>query len=93
MKTEWQLSLATATPEDVNDVADLLGESERHYGLPATPLDEVRKIVVQNIDGEQPVAFVSLARESALPVGFASYSFMWPRVSERLEGSPLLKRA
>jgi len=70
-----------ATPDDIDALAALVEEMDRFYGASEVdPLDLRRRQIEQALFSEPPTAYALLAFDDAAPVGFASYSFLWPAV-------------
>jgi GNAT superfamily N-acetyltransferase len=62
-------------------ISALLEEVDRFYGETDFEPGEVRQEQIRAmLFGETPVAYVEIAFVEARPVGFASYSFLWPAV-------------
>ncbi|MFJ6122787.1 GNAT family N-acetyltransferase [Streptomyces sp. NPDC092129] len=70
------MRIEKAIEADVELVAQFLGEVEAYYGGVDTRVD--REQIRLALFGPQPVATVLIAREGDTPLGFASYSFVWP---------------
>ena len=81
MAFQWLVTTVTDDPQDVEDASQLINESERHYGLPQTPGARARELVLSNLSGQRPTAWLILARsESGIPAGYAISSLLWPSV-------------
>lgn len=76
------LTVASALPKEVMAIASLLEELEAFYGghIEEQPIDERCTQIDHILFGERPVAHVLLAKVDGLPVGLASYSYLWPAV-------------
>lgn len=73
------LHIAAAQPDDLPDLAGLMEEMDRFYGV--TEFEDVADRIAQIralVFGNPPAAQVLLAREDGKIIGFASYSFLWP---------------
>jgi len=74
-------AVVPARPTDVRVIAALTEEMDRFYG--ATEFEALDTRISQITDavfGHPPAAHVLLASNGSRPVGFASYSFLWPAV-------------
>lgn len=69
-----------ATVDDVDSISQLLDEVDRFYGDPGDePRAERNRQVHDALFGPAPAASVLLVKgDDGTPVGFASYSFLWP---------------
>jgi GNAT superfamily N-acetyltransferase len=73
------LSIAPATPADVNTITELLAEIDHYYGSTTTESPDDRAAQISRlIFAEQPIAHVLLARDDATVIGMAAYSYLWP---------------
>lgn len=73
------ITLVAARPEDAETLVGLMDELERFYGgEPSEPLAEQVDQIKAALFGQQPAAYALLAWDGDKPVGFASYSFLWP---------------
>lgn len=79
MTPRMAVTLARAEPGDVDALLPLLEEMDRFYGAEEfEPLEVRARQVRQALFSDPPAAYVLLAWEEGLPIGFASYSFLWP---------------
>jgi GNAT superfamily N-acetyltransferase len=70
-----------ATPDDIDALATLTEEMNRHYGATGVgPIDLRRQQIQDALFGDIPAAYALLATDSGSAVGFATYSFLWPAV-------------
>lgn len=70
-----------AEPGNVKELAALLEEMDRFYGVKEfEPLDERVRQINDALFADPPAAFAVLAWEGDELVGLASYSFLWPAV-------------
>lgn len=84
------MSVAPATPDQVEALARLLEEMDRFYGATGTDPIEVRhRQIQQALFVDPPAAYALLAWDEEQAVGMASYSFLWP--AEGLTRSLYLK--
>jgi len=75
------LTVTSAQPSDVAELADLIVEMDRFYGSgPDQPADQRQAEITAMLFGQSPAAHVLLARRGGALAGFASYSFLWPAV-------------
>ncbi|MEV7228156.1 MULTISPECIES: GNAT family N-acetyltransferase [Polymorphospora] len=73
--------MSAATPADVPALAALMEEMGRFYGDTVfEPLARRIAQIEQALFGPRAVADVLLVRNTDEPVGFASYTFLWPAV-------------
>lgn len=71
--------IAPAEPQHVHAIATLLEELDAFYGAnDVEPLAERTEQIRHALFGEVPAGQVVLAWDQALPVGLASYSYLWP---------------
>ncbi|MET8961402.1 GNAT family N-acetyltransferase [Streptomyces sp. NPDC004074] len=70
------MRIEKAIEADIELVARFLGEVEAYYGGADTPVDQEQ--IRAALFSPRPVATVLIAREGDTPLGFASYSFVWP---------------
>jgi GNAT superfamily N-acetyltransferase len=75
------ITVTPAQPAHVEAIAEIAEEMNRFYG--ATKVDPVPVRIGQVSEAlfsDPPSAYVLLAWDDRKPVGFASYSFLWPAV-------------
>ena len=73
------LVVAPAEPTDVHDLADLMEELDRFYGVTGfAPVDEREDQIRRALFGSRPAAYALLARDGNELAGMAAYSFLWP---------------
>jgi ribosomal protein S18 acetylase RimI-like enzyme len=73
------LTVVPAKHEDVQDIADLLEETDRFYGgTEFAPFEERKAQISAMLFREHPAAYLLLAKDNERCVGYASYSFLWP---------------
>lgn len=73
------ITIAPARPEDAGALADLMDELERFYGgTPAGSREDQLAQIADALFGQAPAGHVLLAWDADQPVGFASYSYLWP---------------
>lgn len=73
--------VAPVTPEHVEAFAVLAEEMDRFYGTTELdPLDVRHQQINDALFGDPPAAYALMAWNDDEPVGFASYSFLWPAV-------------
>jgi GNAT superfamily N-acetyltransferase len=73
------VTISPAQASDLTDLAELLEDMDRHYGVREfAPLDERVAEIQALLFRDQPAGYVLLARDRGLAVGLASYSFLWP---------------
>ena len=71
----------SATPDDIDPLAQLAEEMDRFYGATETePLEVRRQQIREALFGDLPGAYAVLAMDEDATVGFAAYSFLWPAV-------------
>jgi GNAT superfamily N-acetyltransferase len=75
------VSITHAQSHDVHILAELLDEVNHFYGAPTTepPGSQLRQIN-DALFSNAPAGYALLAWEDDSPVGFASYSYLWPAV-------------
>jgi GNAT superfamily N-acetyltransferase len=70
-----------ATPDDIDALAALTEEMNCYYGATDVELLGVRRQQIRDaLFGDIPAAYALLATDAGSPVGFATYSFLWPAV-------------
>lgn len=68
-------------PAQVEAIAALVEEMDRFYGATGgQPLDARIRQINQALFSDPPAAYALLAWDGDAPVGFATYSFLWPAV-------------
>lgn len=73
--------VALAEPQNVDALAVLFEEMDRHYGSTEfEPFDQRVAQIRDALFGEVPAASALLAWHEAHLVGMASYSFLWPAI-------------
>lgn len=73
------LAISHAEPGDVGDLADLMEELDRFYGVTEIgPRIERESQIRRVLFGVRPAAYTLLARDGEELVGMAAYSFLWP---------------
>jgi GNAT superfamily N-acetyltransferase len=73
------VTISPAQVSDLTDLAELLEDMDRFYGVSEfAPLYERLAEIQALLFRDQPAGHVLLARDSGLAVGLASYSFLWP---------------
>jgi GNAT superfamily N-acetyltransferase len=73
------VTISPAQVSDLTDLAELLEDMDRFYGVSKfAPLDERVAEIQALLFRDQPAGYVLLARDGGIPVGLASYSFLWP---------------
>jgi GNAT superfamily N-acetyltransferase len=75
------ITITPTQPTDATALADMAEEMDRFYG--ATEIDPIQVRISQISEAlfsDRPSAHALLARDEGKPVGFASYSFLWPAV-------------
>jgi len=73
------LHISHATPDDLEDLAKILAETETYYGE-AEPYPAIIENIKRSVFGDPPDAYVILAHNQDSVVGFAAYSYLWPAV-------------
>lgn len=75
------LAVTPAHETDLPQIAHLLEEMDRFYGVTEFEPADVRQSQIRSlIFRDPPAAFVLIARDDDSVVGLASYSFLWPAV-------------
>jgi len=70
-----------ATPHDVDALVRLAEEMDKFYGSTEVESLAVRRQQIRDaLFGDPPAAYALLAVDDSAPVGFATYSFLWPAV-------------
>lgn len=73
------ITLRHAEPTDLSAIADLLYEVEHFYGtVECPPRPQWEQQIASLLFSDTPAARVLLAIEDDAPLGFASYSLLWP---------------
>jgi GNAT superfamily N-acetyltransferase len=71
--------VAPIQPGDLEAFAALAEEMDRFYGATEfDPLDVRLRQIEEALFGDQPWAYALIAWTDDQPVGFATYSFLWP---------------
>src|SRR5262249_21457860 len=71
------LRISHATPDDLEDLAKILIETETHYGE-HEPYPAIIENIKRSVFGDPPDAHVILAHDQDSIIGFAAYSYLWP---------------
>lgn len=72
-------AVTPVTPGHVEAFAALAEEMDRFYGATdVDPLDLRLQQITDALFGNPPTAYALMAWDDDQPVGFASYSFLWP---------------
>jgi GNAT superfamily N-acetyltransferase len=71
------LAIKHATPEDADNLAELLSEAETFYGEPE-PHNTLAANLREAVFGQNTGIHVLIAYDHTEPLGFAAYSYLWP---------------
>ena len=73
--------IVPAEPGHIETIARLTQEMDHFYGaLEAAPLEVSMRQILEAVFTDSPAARVLLACVDGQPIGFASFSFLWPAV-------------
>lgn len=73
------VAVRQVTPADVDELAELLDEMDRFYAaVEAQPLDQRRREIRDALFSDDPAGHAVIAHVLGRPVGFGTYSFLWP---------------
>lgn len=74
-------TIAPAEPSNSEALARLAEEMDRFYGsIESEPLESRIAQIHEALFSDPPSAYALLAWDKGEPVGFASYSFLWPAI-------------
>ena len=74
-------TIVPAEPSNIEALAGLAEEMDRFYGWTGSePLESRVAQINEALFSDPPSAYALLAWDKGEPVGFASYSFLWPAI-------------